>query len=112
MYKQKLNRIKELLAAPDNAKVADELGNGIEAFNSVPTAIYSFLAQPSSFVKAVFCAISLGGDTDTIGAMTGAISGAHLGIESIPDSWRNKLENRDYIEELANRLWSLKVRSG
>ena len=111
VYKQKLNSIKELLTAPDKAKVADELGNGIEAFNSVPTAIYSFLAQPDSFVEAVFYAISLGGDTDTIGAMTGAISGAYLGIEAIPDSWRNKLENRGYIEELANRLWSLKSRS-
>jgi len=111
VYKQKLNSIKELLATPNKAKVADELGNGIEAFNSVPTAIYSFLAQPDSFVEAVFYAISLGGDTDTIGAMTGAISGAYLGIEAIPDSWRNRLENRGYIEELANRLWSLKSRS-
>ncbi len=112
VYRQKLNRIKELLAVPDKAEVAHELGNGIEAFNSVPTAIYSFLAQPNSFVEAVLYAISLGGDTDTIGAMTGAISGAYLGIESIPDSWRNKLENRHYIEELANRLWSLKAGGG
>jgi len=47
----------------------------------------------------------LGGDTDTIGAMTGAISGAYLGIESIPISWRSKLENRLYIEELAEKLY-------
>ena len=109
VYKQKLNRIKELLAAPNKDKVAHELGNGIEAFNSVPTAIFSFLAQPNSFVEAVLYAISLGGDTDTIGAMTGAISGAYLGIKSIPDSWWNKLENRHYLEELANRLWQLKA---
>jgi len=38
--------------------------------------------------------------------MTGAISGAYLGIESIPNSWRNKLENRRYIEELAEKLWA------
>ena len=106
-YKQKMESVKKLLATSDRARVADELGNGIEAFNSVPTAIYSFLAQPDSFFEAVLCAISLGGDTDTIGAMTGAISGAYLGVESIPDRWRNKLENRDYIEELASRLGSL-----
>jgi len=108
VYRQKLNSVKELLAKPDKAKVIIELGNGIEAFNSVPTAIYSFLAQPDSFAEAVLYAISLGGDTDTIGAMTGAISGAYLGIESIPNNWRDRLENRLYIEELANRLWELK----
>ena len=83
-----------------------ELGNGIEAFNSVPTAIYSFLAHPDSFVQAILHAIGLGGDTDTIAAMVGAISGAYLGFESIPSSWRNKLENRLYIEELAQELWA------
>ena len=108
VYKEKLNRIKGLLVESDKARVTIELGNGIEAFNSVPTAIYSFLAQPDSFTQAVLYAISLGGDTDTIGAMTGAISGAYLGIESIPNSWKGKLENRFYIEELAERLWSLK----
>ena len=108
VYKEKLNRIKGLLVEPDKARVTIELGNGIEAFNSVPTAIYSFLAQPNSFAQAVIHAISLGGDTDTIGAMTGAISGAYLGIESIPNSWKGKLENGFYIEELAERLWSLK----
>jgi len=107
VYKQKLNRIKGLLAKPDETKVV-ELGNGIEAFNSVPTAIYSFLIQPNSFAEAVLYAISLGGDTDTIGAMTGAISGAYLGIESIPDDWKSKLENRLYIQELAEKLWSFK----
>ncbi len=108
VYKEKLNRIKGLLVEPDKARVAIELGNGIEAFNSVPTAIYSFLAQPDSFIQAVLYAVSLGGDTDTIGAMTGAISGAYRGIESIPNSWKGKLENRLYIEGLAERLWSLK----
>ncbi len=80
----------------------------LEPFNSVPTAIYSFPIQPNSFAEAVLYAISLGGDTDTIGAMTRAISGAYLGIESIPDNWKSKLENRLYIQELAEKLWNLK----
>jgi len=84
----------------------------LEPFNSVPTAIYSFPIQPNSFAEAVLYAISLGGDTDTIGAMTGAISGAYLGIESIPDNWKSKLENRLYIQELAEKLWNLKWTGG
>lgn len=109
VYKQKLKSIKELLGEKDRSKVVAELGHGIEAFNSVPTAIYSFLSHPNSFEEAVIYAISLGGDTDTIGAMTGAISGAYLGIEAIPSKWQQKLENRDYLTELADRLWRIKT---
>ena len=104
IYREKLNKMEALLPQSDKTKVVLELGNGIEAFNSVPTAIYSFLSQPHSFAQAVFLAISLGGDTDTIGAMTGAISGAYLGFDAIPYKWRDKLENRLYIAQLAKRL--------
>jgi len=43
----------------------------------------------------------LGGDRDTIGAMTGAISGAYHGLNAIPHEWLSKLEKRFYIEKLA-----------
>ena len=49
-----------------------------------PTAIFSFLRNPHSFEEAVRYAMSLGGDTDTIGAMTGAISGAYHGQGPFP----------------------------
>jgi poly(ADP-ribose) glycohydrolase ARH3 len=107
VYKQKLENIGELLGKTDRARVVAELGNGIEAFNSVPTAIYSFLSHPHSFEESILFAVSLGGDTDTIAAMTGAISGAYLGVDAVPDEWRNKLENRLYIEELAEKLYQV-----
>ena len=109
IYRKKLRGIEGLLGEADKLRVAGELGNDIEAFNSVPAAVYSFLSHPDSFEKSVLYAISLGGDTDTIGAMTGAISGAYLGIHSIPDRWKEKLENRSSIEDLAERLWEIKA---
>lgn len=105
VYKQKLARIGKLVGKIDIDRVVAELGNGIEAFNSVPTAIYSFLSHYHSFEEAILFAVSLGGDTDTIAAMTGAISGAYLGVDAIPDEWRSKLENRANIEELAEKLY-------
>lgn len=108
VYTQKVKTIRKLLAEkPDKIKVIEELGNGIEAFNSVPTAIYSFLSHHDSFEAAVVYAVNLGGDTDTIGAMTGAISGAYHGINSIPERWKKKLEKADYIKELAEKLWRI-----
>jgi poly(ADP-ribose) glycohydrolase ARH3 len=107
-YQEKLKLIIKLLDEnPAKEDVATLLGNGSEALHSVPTAIYSFLAN-ADFEKAVVYAVSLGGDADTIGAMTGAISGACYGIERIPVYWREKVENRDYLEQVAMKLREVK----
>jgi poly(ADP-ribose) glycohydrolase ARH3 len=109
LYKQKLDKISGFLDENgDYQLIIDELGNTVEAYNSVPVAIYSFLKNSQDFEDAVTYAVCLGGDTDTIGAMTGAISGAYLGVEAIPERWLNCLENKDYILKLAERLFSLK----
>jgi len=86
------------------ADAARRLGRSVAVHESMPFAIYSFLCHPQSFEACLFCAVLNGGDRDTLGAMACAVSGAYLGIESIPREWREKLENRLYIESLALRL--------
>ena len=90
------------------------LGNGIQALESVPTALASFALAPESFVQAVGQVILLGGDTDTLAAMTGALSGAHLGIEGIPSCAVQSLESspkgRDFLMTLANQLYETHCR--
>ena len=44
----------------------------------------SVLSHPQDFASTVIYAVSLGGDTDTIASMAGAISGVYLGIEALP----------------------------
>jgi len=111
-YSEKLDCVEKLLEIePAVERIVRELGNGVKASQSVCTCIYSFLANPGSFEKAVVKAVNLGGDTDTIGAMTGAISGAYHGRKGIPGRWLDHLEEgqkgRGYVEELAAGLWSL-----
>ncbi len=114
VYKEKIRKIEELLekkAEVDKEEIISELGNGEEAFNSVPPAIYSFL-RFDNFKDCVIYAVSLGGDTDTIGAMSGAISGAYYGEGSIPKEWSEKLEEgekgRSYIKRLGEELYRAK----
>lgn len=108
LYSGKLQAIGEMLSGGAGRKeVVRRLGNGIEAFNSVPTAIYSFLSHPGSFEGAVLFAIGLGGDADTIGAMTGAICGAFHGVEVIPTGWMEKLEDLERIERLGDMLFDV-----
>lgn len=47
--------------------------------NTVPQAIEAFL-ESTSFEDAIRCAISVGGDSDTMAAITGAIAEAYYGI--------------------------------
>ncbi len=96
------NLIKENVS-PDTA--ARKLGQTVAAHESVPFAVYSFVRNPRSFEECLFCSALNGGDRDTMGAMACAISGAFLGIDGIPQAWIDKLENREYIEELASRLF-------
>jgi poly(ADP-ribose) glycohydrolase ARH3 len=83
-------------------------GNGIEAPSSVVTAIACFGLTSESYEMTIGNAILLGGDTDTIAAMAGAISGAYLGRQAIPkcliDNLEDKYQGKGYIEELAVRL--------
>ena len=103
--RNKMMLIKALIGedvSPSDA--ARRLGRSVAVHESLPFAMYSFLRHPKSFEGCLFCAVLHGGDRDTLGAMACAVSGAYLGIESIPQAWREKLENREYIEELALKL--------
>ena len=72
------------------------------------TAITCFALWPDSYEQTIGHAILLGGDTDTIAAMAGAISAARLGARGLPKRWLDALEDeyqgRTYIERLARDL--------
>ena len=54
-------------------------------------------------------AISLGGDTDTIASMAGAIGGAYCGLGSIPQEWIDCCEESERAISLADSLYELIV---
>jgi poly(ADP-ribose) glycohydrolase ARH3 len=107
--REKMTLVQALLgesAGPETA--ARKLGRTVAVHESMPFAVYSFLRHHSSFDECLFSAVLPGGDRDTLGAMACGIAGAYLGIEAIPDGWRNKLENLTAIEALARNLWQRK----
>lgn len=58
------------------------------------------ILNANNFKDAIIGAINLGGDTDTVGAVTGGMAGIIFGYDSIPEKWLNKLARKDYLEEL------------
>ena len=59
------------------------------------------------FESAVTTAVNLGGDTDTVGAVTGQIAGAAYGLSGIPRRWLERLAWREDIEMRTRTLIDL-----
>lgn len=90
-------------------KVSKQLGNGIAAIDSCVTAIYiasRYLNQ--DFLVMLDFIKKCGGDTDTIGAMAGAIWGAYNGIKKIDPLLIEQLESAPKIHQLAVQIQSQK----
>ena len=111
-YMKALNKIEELVAQKRKLQarqVVQVFGNGVEALFSVPSACYIAITYSPDFCDAVQAAISLGGDTDTIAGMVGAIVGAHVGEKGLPADWTEQLEDgargRSFARGLADRLF-------
>ncbi|KZC15068.1 PREDICTED: poly(ADP-ribose) glycohydrolase ARH3-like [Dufourea novaeangliae] len=118
-YKVQLSVMKSLILEEGEEsheeKVVQILGNSVSALYSVPTAIFCFLrAQKpitgiqteNPFRRAIQYAISLGGDADTIGSMTGAIAGAFYGEEKINPNLLQHCEASDEFRNLADQLFN------
>ena len=100
--------VRELIAAvADPGSAADAIGRTVSVHESMPFAIYVFLANPKSCIDCLYTAALNGGDRDTLAAMASAVSGAYLGIEALLAPWLAKVENRDDIEILALRMAKL-----
>ena len=81
---------------------------GISAFvtPSILWSLYAFLRSPDDYWETICVAIGVGGDTDTMAAMAGAISGARLGVGSLPGDLLGRLTDQgawgaDDLAELA-----------
>jgi poly(ADP-ribose) glycohydrolase ARH3 len=111
-YMRALNKIEEMVVRSKKLQVREvvqSLGNGVEAHLSVPSACYIALTYSPDFCDAIRAAISLGGDTDTIAGMVGAIVGAHVGEKGLPVEWIEQLEDgprgRSFARDVADRLF-------
>eukprot|EP00456_Euglypha_rotunda_P037827 TRINITY_DN29044_c0_g1_i3.p1 TRINITY_DN29044_c0_g1~~TRINITY_DN29044_c0_g1_i3.p1 ORF type:complete len:267 (-),score=17.06 TRINITY_DN29044_c0_g1_i3:267-1067(-) len=64
-------------------------GEGVSGYiyDTVPAALASFSQNRGDFRGTVQTAIGMGGDTDTVAAIAGAICGAHVGEARIPREW-------------------------
>ncbi|EMA48453.1 ADP-ribosylglycohydrolase family protein [Halococcus thailandensis] len=80
-----------------------ELQNSGFVLHTLQTALYHALTANSA-ESAIVSAVNQGGDTDTIGAVAGAVAGARFGSSALPEHWLDALAVTDELHNLAREL--------
>jgi len=78
--------------------------------------LWSFASHFDDPEKSIIQAVGLGGDTDAVADITGALAGARHGTAWIPHRWYDHIENqpgfgRDAIITAARKLSGLDLRT-
>ena len=103
-----MSRLWEIVQSEDSFThdiVRTTFGTSCFCLHSVPFSIATFLRHPTDFRTGVLEAVNAGGDTDTNGAMVGAMIGANVGLEGIPEEWRTFRPEFEKIVELGERFY-------
>jgi ADP-ribosylglycohydrolase len=112
-WQKLIAEIGEALGANESvAEFASRLSleNGVTgyALHVVAVAAYVWMIHRADFRSAMTEALNCGGDTDTVGAILGALCGASGGVECIPKEWLDGLwewpRSAEFMRNLANRL--------
>jgi ADP-ribosyl-[dinitrogen reductase] hydrolase len=95
------SELRDLIAKLNETK---ELQNSGYSLDTLRIAFHSFF-NTKSYQECINEAICFGGDTDTQAAVAGALAGSYYGYKAIPEGWRELLMRREYIEDLAEKLY-------
>lgn len=71
--------------------------------DTLEAAFWCFLTT-DNYKDAVLKAVNLGDDTDTTGAVTGALAGLAYGLEGIPQEWLDQLAAVDEVRRIAVKM--------
>ena len=97
---------------PAEFAIAQGWEHGVSGYinQSVPAALYCWAYSPTDFRQCVENAVLLGGDTDSVAAIAGAICGANLGYNALPADWLQSMaewpRGIDWMKRLAAALSS------
>jgi ADP-ribosylglycohydrolase len=104
------NTVYSLSALLDNQQISPEaalrvLGTKADVRETVPSALYCFL-RFDNYQQAVITAILAGNDTDTTGAIVGALFSAKHGAKGIPQNWIEQVEDSSKLITLDSQLYN------
>ena len=93
--RERILEMPELLRLDPDEALLHRIWTGAFVLESLPAALYCFLASPNDFRATLALAITAGHDTDTVGAFAGTMYGALYGVGALPDDLLEGLAVRD-----------------
>lgn len=108
-------RAMQLVANPASSSLEcliEQVGTSVASAHAIPMAFALLARDPSP--RALLDAANIGGDTDTIGAIAGAILGGLLGVEAFDATMLAQVESVSglHLTEAATAMLSLRGPSG
>lgn len=100
---QTLAKFERLLKTDISQYRRDEISGSGFVIHTLEAAFWCLLTT-DDFKSAVLAAVNLGEDSDTTGAVTGALAGLYYGVDAIPTKWLETIAWRDRIEAIAAKL--------
>lgn len=85
------------------------LRNRAQAVPALGAALGWALTHTEDPEAAIRIAVAAGGDTDTVGALVGAFTGAVCGVHALPLRWREAVREVDTLVALATRIAGAEV---
>ena len=86
-----------------NKLKVDEIKSSGYVVDTLEASLWVVL-KSENYKESIIGAVNLGGDTDTIGAVTGSMTGIIYGYDDIPKDWLKELARREYLEELSRKF--------
>lgn len=104
-----LTHVHEALSGErDQAAFEASLSTTGYVVDSLQAGLYYGLSS-ESVEEAIIHAVNSGGDTDTVGAIAGAVAGARYGSSNVPTRWVTELPNNEELGRLATNLLSIRL---
>lgn len=80
------------------------LGQACPLTSSFPSSIHALLKHTDNFESAILATLRAGGDNAGRASMVGAWLGAHLGLSTIPKTWRTRLSHANRISVATEKI--------
>jgi ADP-ribosyl-[dinitrogen reductase] hydrolase len=85
-----------------------EIKSGTYVLETLEAVIWCFL-RGGNFRESLLSVVNLGGDTDTVAALVGGLSGIAYGMEGMPTDWMNQIVKKKEIHSFINSFTNVVI---
>lgn len=78
--------------------ISDYIGTGLHISEAVPAAFGLLIAAKGDVMETIYASVNIGGDTDTIATISGAIAGTLRGSSAFPKGYLDIIESRNNLD--------------